>query len=146
MRTSRVLTATVAVAATGLLLTACSSDSSTDASPSASATAAAELNVGEVLASVKDSLDCAAWAGGKVAGKGVVAGWEYICDADEDGLADATLTIYGTAEAQDGDLSTLEGADSTTGIVRGEHFILVTTDPAYVAALADLGEVVRDAS
>ncbi|WP_062313812.1 hypothetical protein [Demequina rhizosphaerae] len=143
-------TKAVLVAATaGLALAACTSGSDSDASAAASsattAISAAAVNVSGIVDDVRTASECGSWAGGKMAGEGVVAGWEYTCDADGDGTPEATLSIYVSQDDVDSDLATVEAASSDTGIATGDHFIFTTTDEAQLAAIADLGgEVVRE--
>lgn len=143
MRITRTASALMLAATAGIVLAGCSADTGADASPSASA-AAAELNVGDLLANVKAAAGCDAWTGGKVAGEGVIAGWEYVCDADGDSEPDATLTIYTDAESRDAGLAAIESADASSGVVLGDAFVFVTSDPDELAAVAVLGEVVRE--
>ncbi|MDN4478562.1 hypothetical protein QQX10_01985 [Demequina sp. SYSU T00039] len=143
MRITKSATAAALAATAGILLAGCTADSASEETPTASASAV-ELNVGDLLATVKASADCPAWVGGKVAGEGVVAGWEYTCDADGDEAVDATLTIYTSADARDGDLAAIEAADASAGIVVGDGFVFVTNDPADLASVGELGEIVRE--
>ncbi|MDN4474746.1 hypothetical protein QQX09_02630 [Demequina sp. SYSU T00192] len=149
MRISDGTKAALIAAAAGLALAACTSGSDTDASAAASSASDAissiAVDVSGIVDDVRTASECASWAGGKMAGEGVVAGWEYTCDEDGDGTPEATVAIYVSQDDLDSDLATVEAASSDTGIATGDHFIFTTTDPDQLAAVADLGgEVVRE--
>ncbi|WP_062316195.1 hypothetical protein [Demequina maris] len=141
--------AVLTAAAAGLALTACTSGSDSEVSAAASsatdAISAAAVNVSGIVDDVRTASECGSWAGGKMAGEGVVAGWQYTCDEDGDGVPEATVSIYLSQDDADSDLATVEAASSDTGIATGDHFIFTTTDADQLAAIADLGgEVVRE--
>ncbi len=138
------------VAATaGLMLSACSADSDTDASASAAAPAAAEINVAGIAEDINTATGCEAfggtWSGGKVAGEGVVASYEFGCDVDGDGVAETIHSIYDSVATADGDVANVEALVAETGIVKGEGYIVATTDTSHFATLAGTdAEVVRE--
>ena len=150
MRINTGMKAAVLVVAAGAMLAACSSDGDGDAtaSPSASASApAAEAmpDVSGIVDSVRTATGCEPFAGGKVAGEGVVAGWQYTCDVDGDAVPEATLSIYSSADDLATDLTAVESASADTGIVQGDDYLFATTDADQLAAVSGLGgEVVRD--
>ncbi|WP_062316189.1 hypothetical protein [Demequina maris] len=141
-------TALVAAAA-GLLLSACAADTDSAAGASASASADAAPDVATIVADVNTVTACetfgGAWAGGRVAGEGVVAGWEYTCDVDGDGVAETTLSIYNDAADLEADLATIEAASADTAIVKGAGYLVATTDWSHLASLTETDvEVVRE--
>lgn len=140
--------AAIAVAA-GAVLAGCSSDGEGEAttSPSASAPTVEEAmpNVSGIVDEVRTATGCEPWAGGKVAGAGVVAGWQYTCDVDGDGVAEGTLSVYTSADDLEADLATIEAASTDTAIVKAEDYLFATTDADQLTAVSGLGgEVVRD--
>ncbi|WP_084078355.1 hypothetical protein [Demequina sp. NBRC 110057] len=144
--------AAVGMIAAATLLTACSSDADTDASASASASPSAAESfdaslVSSTLDSVRTATGCETWAGGRVAGAGVVAGWEYTCDVDGDTVPESTLAIYTDADSLAEDIANRESADSTTAILEGDNYLLMTTDADHASAVEEAGaEVVRPLS
>ncbi|WP_062385612.1 hypothetical protein [Demequina iriomotensis] len=136
------------VAVAGTLLAACSSDPDDEASAGAAAAATEESvpDVSGIVDSVRTATGCETWAGGKVAGEGVLAGWAYTCDVDGDGLPESSLSVYSSGDALESDLANVEAADATAAIVKGDGFLVATTDPDHLAALEGMGEVVRELS
>ncbi|MDN4476866.1 hypothetical protein QQX09_13490 [Demequina sp. SYSU T00192] len=141
---------TALVAATaGLLLTACAADTDSAAESSASASADAAPNVAAIVADVNTVTGCEAfggtWAGGKVAGEGVVAGWEYTCDVDGDDVVETTLRIYADDADLETDLATVEAASTDTAIVQGSGYLVATTDWSHLSSLVETDvELVRE--
>ncbi|WP_062529663.1 hypothetical protein [Demequina rhizosphaerae] len=141
-------TALVAVTA-GLLLTACAADTDSAAEASASASADAAPDVATIVADVNTVTGCdtfgGTWAGGKVAGEGVVAGWQYTCDIDGDGEAETTLSIYEDAADLATDLPNVEAAAEDTAIVEGAGYLVATSDWSHLASLVETDvELVRE--
>ncbi|WP_062516355.1 hypothetical protein [Demequina gelatinilytica] len=149
MRITRGIPTALVAAWAGLALAACSSDPDPDASDGASpgATMAAEESVPDVSGIVDEArtaTGCEAWAGGRVAGEGVLAGWAYTCDVDGDGVVETTLSVYSSGDALENDLANVEAADATAAIIKGDEVIIATNDPDHLAALGGMGEVVRE--
>ena len=144
MRINNGVKGALVAAATGLLLTACSSD----AEPEATATAAAES--GSEFAAIAEDIDtrtgCDAfggvWAAGE-AGEGVAE--VYTCDVDGDGAAETTLTLYATHADLEADLANVEAASDATAIVTSETYVVATTDSSHLASISATDvEVVRE--
>ncbi|WP_062520923.1 hypothetical protein [Demequina silvatica] len=147
MRISGVVKVAVVAASAGAVLAGCTSSSDDEASPSPSteSISAEAVDVAGTIASIKEVATCESWTGGKAAGEGVLAGWQYVCDQDGDLVAEATLSIYLTTDSLERDVAEIEAASADTGIVQGDHYIFATTDPAQFDAVVDLGgEVVRE--
>ncbi|WP_062385609.1 hypothetical protein [Demequina iriomotensis] len=148
MRINNGVKAALLATTAGMLLAACSSDADTDASPSASAASAAP-DVAAIAEQVNTATGCdtfgGSWAGGRVAGEGVLAGWEFTCDVEGDGVVETTVAIYETADALESDLANREAATADTAILRGEGYLVTTTDASHLASVANLGaETVRE--
>ncbi|WP_062464115.1 hypothetical protein [Demequina soli] len=146
MRMNQGIKVAVVAASAGLLLAACSTDSDTDASTSPAASdTVATLNVSQIVEDIRTATGCESWAGGRVAGEGVLASYEYSCDATGEGTDVSTFRVYTSGDALDSDLVTIEADDTTSGIVKTDSYIFATPDADQLAAVSALGgEVVRD--
>ncbi|WP_062289459.1 hypothetical protein [Demequina phytophila] len=147
MRIGDAVTVAMVAASAGLVLAGCTSSSDDEASPSPSteSISAAAVDVAGIIASFKEVATCESWTGGKAAGEGVLAGWQYVCDQDGDLVPEATLSIYLTEDSLERDITEIEATSADTGIVKGDHFIFATTDADQFDAAVELGgEVVRE--
>ncbi|WNM28500.1 hypothetical protein RN607_05715 [Demequina capsici] len=161
MRTTTTATTIALMASASLMLAACSSDTTAGdgtgdsastaadavtggAATSGAATTSSAVNVSELLDSVRVASGCDSWIGGKVAGEGIVAGWEYTCDADDDGEWNDLLAIYSSNANRDMDVANYEAAYPDAAVLTGDGFVFLTTDQAQVDAVGALGAVVRE--
>ncbi|WP_062303745.1 hypothetical protein [Demequina subtropica] len=146
MRIIRGVTAALIAASAGFALAACGGDSGDESSAEATMAAAEESvpDVSGIVEEARTATGCETWAGGRVAGEGVLAGWAYTCDVDGDGVVETTLSVYTSGDALESDLANVEAADATAAIIRGDEVIIATNDPDHLAALESMGEVVRE--
>ncbi len=129
---------TALVAATaGLLLSACSSDSGTDASEAAEST----VDTAAIAANIDTLTGCdtfgGTWAGGESTDEDAAAVAEYTCDVDGDGAIETTLWIYGSADDAAADLANVEAASADTAILEGDGYLVATTDSSHLASIAN---------
>ncbi|WP_062520927.1 hypothetical protein [Demequina silvatica] len=149
MRFSIGAKATILAATAALALSACAADSEAGASASASASAESAPNVGTIVADINTLTGCetfgGVWSGGKLAGADVVAGYQYTCDVDGDGVAETTLSIYNATDDLEADLANVEAANADAAVLRGDHYLVATTDSSHIASLENEGvEVLRE--
>ncbi|WP_062303744.1 hypothetical protein [Demequina subtropica] len=141
MRINHGVKVALVAATAGLMLSACSSDSDADATATATAMAEAGPDVAAIAENINTLTGCDAfggsWAGGKVAGEGVIAGWEFTCDVDGDGVVETTVAIYEGTDMQEADLPNIEAASDTTGVLTGEYFTVSTSDTSHFASIAN---------